>query len=233
MRQKVSNRSGDFARAETALLSLPGVSRETLDGLERYVAELRLWQRRINLISPGTVDEIWHRHILDSAQLPALVPEAGCWVDLGAGAGLPGLVLAILLRGRPGAMVHLVESNGKKAAFLRHVAGLLDLPATVHNQRIEDAVAILPKADVVTARALASLDTLLRYSSSLLKTGTIGLFPKGRDLDRELTDARLNWHLDLVLLPSLTEADARIVRIDRAIRKTELRDARAPGLDET
>lgn len=197
-----------------ALMTIPGVSRETLERLHAYVRELQIWQRQINLVSPTTLDDIWTRHILDSAQLQQIVPEARIWADLGSGAGLPGVVISILLADRVGTTVHLVESNGKKAAFLRHVTGMLRLPTQVHAGRIETVLPRLAEAEIVTARALTSLDALLAYSSSLLKTGAIGLFPKGRDVDRELTEAAKCWQFKATLFPSVTDSKAKIVRID-------------------
>lgn len=198
------------------MLSVPGlkpVSRETQDRLTRYVALLQDWQRRINLVSPGTLDQIWRRHIADCLQLLQLAPQGRVWADLGAGGGLPGLVLACVLVETPGARVHLIESNNKKAAFLRAVTVELALPATIHAERIETAIPKLPSIDIVTARALAPLSDLVGYSNSLLKKGTIGLFPKGRDYQTELTAALRSWHVSYQLHESLTEAEARIVEL--------------------
>ncbi|KAF0231904.1 MAG: hypothetical protein FD175_465 [Beijerinckiaceae bacterium] len=190
-----------------------GVSRETLARLEAYVALLLQWQQRINLISPTTIPDIWTRHILDSAQLHHLRPDARRWADLGSGGGLPGIVIACLLAEKADGEIHLIESNGKKAAFLRHVSTSLALPAVIHAVRIEDAVPRLPQTDVVTARALAPLTDLLRFSNLLLKSGAVGLFPKGRDVEEELTTARLNWHFSSRLHASVTDPEARIVEI--------------------
>jgi 16S rRNA (guanine527-N7)-methyltransferase len=201
------------ASARAQLAALPGVSRETTDLLERYGQELMLWQARINLVSPASVPELWLRHFLDSAQLFSLAPDARRWCDLGSGGGLPGMVLACILRDKPGGQIHLVESNNKKAAFLRHLAVTLDVPAVVHADRIEQVVSRLGPVDVVTARALASLDALLGYTRSLLISGTIGLFPKGRDVEAELTEARQCWHFKSTLFESCTSSDARIVEI--------------------
>lgn len=199
----------------TAPSTLPHVPRETLAGLERYVEELRRWQRIKNLIGPGTLDQIWDRHIADSLQLLDLAPPgAVTWVDLGSGAGLPGLPLAIAGRHRPGFHVHLVESNGRKCAFLRHAARTCEAPVTVHEGRIE---AVLPslvgRVDVVTARALAPLADLLAWTAPVLKSGITGLFPKGREAEAELTEARKSWTFEAELVPSRTDAAARIVRV--------------------
>ena len=195
------------------LLGEFGVSRETVERLDRYVDLLLQWQRRINLISPASIPELWSRHILDSVQLVQLKPDARQWVDLGSGGGLPGLVIACFLADTENGRIHLVESNGKKAAFLRHAAMALSLPAEIHAQRIEEAVPQLPQPEIVTARALATLDQLIGYSNLLLKRGAIGLFPKGRDVDGELTDAQRNWHFSHTLHRSVTESAARIVEI--------------------
>lgn len=195
------------------VLGNSGVSRETLARLEAYVALLLQWQQRINLISPTTIPDIWTRHILDSAQLYHLRPDARRWADLGSGGGLPGIVIACLLAEKADGEIHLIESNGKKAAFLRHVTTSLALPAVIHAVRIEDAVPKLLQIDVVTARALAPLTDLLRFSNLLLKRGAVGLFPKGRDVEEELTTARLNWHFSSRLHASVTDPEARIVEI--------------------
>lgn len=209
----MSTRVTRDAEVHERLLALPGVSRETLVLLDCYAQELTLWQARINLVSPTTLTDLWTRHILDSAQLYALAPNARQWCDLGSGGGLPGLVLACLLKDKPGCHIHLVESNGKKAAFLRHVVTMLALPATVHAKRIEQVVPLLGQMDIVTARALAPLSDLLAYTSSLLISGTVGLFPKGRDVEMELTDALQSWHFKATLFESCTSVDARIVEV--------------------
>jgi 16S rRNA (guanine527-N7)-methyltransferase len=166
------------------------VSRETKEKLSLLESELRRWQAIKNLVGPGTLDHIWDRHIVDSLQLLDLAPDAKTWVDLGAGAGFPGLVLAIAGYER-GLQVELVESNSRKCAFLRHIARLTGVQAKVHEARLETVIpGFVGKADVVSARALASLAKLLEWTEPLLKTGTTGLFPKGRDAESELTEAR-------------------------------------------
>ena len=205
--------------ARHRLQALPGVSRETFDLLDCFAQELTQWQARINLVSPTTLSDLWSRHILDSAQLHALAPHARYWCDLGSGGGLPGLVLACVFKDKPGRHIHLVESNGKKAAFLRHVATKLALPATVHAKRIEDVTPLLQGVDIVTARALAPLSDLLTYTSSLLISGTVGLFPKGRDVEVELTDALKSWHFKATLFESFTSVDARIVEVRELQRR--------------
>jgi 16S rRNA (guanine527-N7)-methyltransferase len=189
------------------------VSRETFEKLELLERELRRWQAIKNLVGPATLDRIWDRHIVDSLQLLDLAPDARTWLDLGSGAGFPGLVLAIAGAER-GLHVHLVESNSRKCAFLRHIARLTGAPAKVHEARLETLVPdFVGKADVVSARALASLTMLLDWTEPLLKAGTMGLFPKGRDAEIELTEARKKWTFEAEILPSLTDPEARILRI--------------------
>ena len=177
-------------------------------------AELRRWQAIKNLVSPSTIEDVWPRHIADSLQLVDLTPDACTWVDLGSGAGFPGLVIAIATAERPRSHVHLIESNGRKCAFLRHAARATAAPVTVHNARIEAiAPGLAGTVDVVTARALAPLSKLLAWSQELLKSGALGLFPKGREVAAELTEAEKSWRFKAELLPSRTDSEARIVRV--------------------
>jgi 16S rRNA (guanine527-N7)-methyltransferase len=207
-------RSPDLAADRARALTLTPVSRETSDRLDRFVETLLAWQQRINLIAPSTEPKLWTRHIADSLQLLALAPQAKIWVDLGSGGGFPGLVIACALADKPGARVHLVESSTKKAAFLREAARATGAPAEVHAVRIEDFVENLAMAvDVVTARALAPLVRLLAATYPLLKTGTLGLFPKGQDVDAELTEAAKCWSIQSSLAPSLTDPKAKVVRV--------------------
>jgi 16S rRNA (guanine527-N7)-methyltransferase len=208
----------DMAAAEAAARQAGAVvSRETLDRLVLYVSLLRKWNPVKNLVSPQTLSVVWERHVADCLQLVALAPEARIWVDLGSGGGLPGLIVAAVLAGRSDTHIHLVESKLGKAAFLREAARQMAVPATIHASRIEDVLAEwADPVDVVTARALASLDQLLTLSVPLLKTGAIGLFPKGQDVGSELTQAAKYWKLDTVLTQSATEQDGRIVTVRRA-----------------
>src|SRR5215213_9625275 len=176
-------------------------------------------QRVKNLVGPATLDRVWTRHVADSLQLLDHAPDARTWLDLGSGAGFPGLALAIAVSERtPDAVVHLVESNSRKCAFLRHAARLTNAQAQVHEGRIESEAARLAGIDVVTARAVAPLTQLLAWSQPVLKTGAIGLFPKGRDVEAELTVAAKSWTYEADLLPSRTDSDGRIVRI-RSLRE--------------
>jgi 16S rRNA (guanine527-N7)-methyltransferase len=170
------------------------------------------WQQRINLVSSSTEPMLWTRHIADSLQLLALAPEARSWVDLGSGGGFPGLVIACALADMPGTRVHLVESNGKKAAFLREAAVATGAPATVHAVRIADFVKNTPDSiEIVTARALAPLAELLAAAYPLLISGAVGLFPKGQHVDAELTEAAKCWRIQATLVQSRTDPKARIV----------------------
>jgi 16S rRNA (guanine527-N7)-methyltransferase len=193
-------------------LTLTPVSRETETRLDRLVDLLLQWQQRMNLIATSTQPVIWTRHVADSLQLLELAPKAArTWIDLGSGAGFPGLVLACALADVPGTQVHLVESSTKKAAFLREAAQMTGVAAVVHAERIEDFVKHAPAADVVTARALAPLPKLLGLAYPLLKTGAQGLFLKGQDVDAELTAAAKCWNIETRLAESRTDPRSRIV----------------------
>ena len=207
----------DRARA----LTLTPVSRETLERLDRFVALLLTWQQTTNLIAPSTIPALWTRHIADSLQLAALAPEARIWIDLGSGGGFPGLVIACALADVPGAMVHLVESNSKKAAFLREAACVAGAPATIHAIRIEKFVdSFQGRADAVTARAVAPLKVLFDQGVTLIHAGALGLFPKGQDVEAELTEASKCWKINVNLVPSRTDPTGRIV----VVRALERRD---------
>jgi 16S rRNA (guanine527-N7)-methyltransferase len=206
-------------KAEAVSLLRSSVSRETWARLQQFVDLLLRWQRSTNLIASSTIPRVWTRHVADSLQLLALAPHARRWVDLGAGGGFPGLVIACALAEKPGAQVHLVESVQKKAAFLRAAASELPLPAIVHATRIEDFVsAANDPFDVVTARALAPLDRLIGYAIPLLKNGAIGVFPKGQDVEAELTQAAKSWTIDADLVPSKTDPRSRIVLVRHAAK---------------
>jgi 16S rRNA (guanine527-N7)-methyltransferase len=189
------------------------VSRETLERLDILVAELGRWQRIKNLVGPSTLSEVWIRHIADSLQLLEHAAPGARWLDLGSGAGFPGLVVALAGVER-GLSVALVESNDRKCAFLRHVARLAGVAVTIHAERLEKIVpTYVGRADVVSARALAPLADLLTWTEPLLKTGTVGLFPKGKEAAAELTEAEKLWRFNTEILASRTDSDARIFRI--------------------
>jgi 16S rRNA (guanine527-N7)-methyltransferase len=178
--------------------------------LEAYRALLTRWNASMNLVGPSALAEFWPRHAYDSAQLLALAPGARTWADLGAGAGFPGLVLAILLKGHSGARVHLVESMAKRCRFLSEAARSLDLPVHVHNARAEQ---LAIKVDIVTARACAPLVRLLGYAEPYLKAGATGLFLKGQDVVAELTEAAKCWKFEAELLASSSHPNGRILQV--------------------
>jgi 16S rRNA (guanine527-N7)-methyltransferase len=187
-----------------------GVSRETLARLTAFVALLTEWNEKHNLVSAKSLDDVWRRHIWDSAQLVRYVPDdAQTLVDLGSGAGFPGIVLAEMLRSK--VAVSLYESTGKKAEFLRAAAARLDLTVHVHNERIE--ARLRPAADVVTARALAPLDKLLPYAQQFASRQTICLFLKGQSVVSELTAIRKSWRMKALHHPSLSDPSGVVLEI--------------------
>src|SRR6266849_1812818 len=162
----------DLSDDRSRALALTPVSRETAERLDRFVALLLRWQKTTHLIAPSTVPVLWTRHIADSLQLLDLAPEAKIWVDLGTGGGFPGLVIACALSGVPGAQIHLIESNAKKAAFLREAVAATESPAVVHPVRMEKFVeSFVGRADIVTARAVSPLRSLLGQCLPLLQKG--------------------------------------------------------------
>ena len=183
--------------------------------LERLHGMLADWNGRLNLVSAASLAAFWPRHALDSAQLRGLAPAARIWVDMGAGAGFPGLVLAILLKGEPGAKVHLIESVAKKCHFLEAVVAALALPAEVHNERAEN---LSLKADVVTARAVAPLLRLLGFARPYLARGASGLFPKGRGAEAEIAEARKVWRFTCNVIPSRSDPEGRILKVEGLAR---------------
>ena len=189
------------------------VSRETFDRLQAFEQLFLKWNRSINLAAPSTLDDVWRRHILDSAQLARIAPDATRWVDLGSGGGFPGLVLGFLLSERPGATIDLVESNRKKASFLQSVTGQFNLPARVVARRIDDSYVLVPEPQIVTARALAALPDLLDLSAPWLTKGARALFHKGRDYRAEVEESAHRWAFDLVEHPSMTDAHGVILEI--------------------
>lgn len=198
-----------------------GVSRETLERLQVYERLLRQWQKGTNLVSPATLDEIWHRHFADSAQLLALAGGWRRWVDLGSGAGFPGLVVAICAPNREDRRVHLVESNARKCAFAREVVRETGCSVEIHDSRIESLTgdARLTGADIVSARALAPLDRLFAMASPFFGAATTGLFLKGRQAERELEQCAGHWDFEARLHPSLTDPGAGIVEVGAMRRK--------------
>jgi 16S rRNA (guanine527-N7)-methyltransferase len=187
-----------------------GVSRETLSRLKAYADMLADWNARHNLVSARSLEDVWQRHFWDSAQLVPLIPPAAkTLADLGSGAGFPGLVLAEMLRGR--VAVSLYEATGKKSAFLAAAAERMQLPVTIHNQRMEDAPA--RAYDVVTARACAPLPTLLKYAQRFTGPNSVCLLLKGQNVGSELTEAHKSWRMKARQIPSLTDPSGVILEI--------------------
>lgn len=197
---------------------VPHVSRETITDLLAFEALFRKWSQAINLASASTLDQLWERHIVDSAQLFCLAPGAKSWLDLGSGGGFPGVILAILLKNTQDGRIDLVESNSKKAAFLRTAVGQAAAPATVHAQRVDAVWAKIPVPEIVTARALASLKDLFALSEPWLTNGATALFQKGRDYRRELDESGDDWSFDLLEHQSVVDKDSVVLQISNLRR---------------
>jgi 16S rRNA (guanine527-N7)-methyltransferase len=214
--QDLSSSESDKAEA----LKLTPISRETETRLDFYLDLLRQWQTKTNLVAPSTLPHLWTRHVADSLQLVTLAPTARTWVDLGSGGGFPGIVLACALAERPGARVHLVERNSKKAAFLREALRIISAPGIVYATGIEDIVdSIEGPIDCVTARALAPLHQLIGFAEPLVRKGAKALFLKGQDVEAELTEATKYWNIKPNLHASLTGGQGWIVELDHIERR--------------
>jgi 16S rRNA (guanine527-N7)-methyltransferase len=201
----------------SSLKCFPDVSRETIKKLEEYVALVVKWNPKINLISKGDLEDIWDRHIEDSAQIVSLPKIGPSWVDLGSGGGFPGIVVAILLRSiSPSTKVVLVESDGRKATFLRQVALKLDLNCDVLNKRIE--VISIEENTILSARALARLPKLLDIIEPLTHKDTVCLFMKGKNFSKELKLAQDTWSFDCDVVESRTNAEAAVLVIRNICR---------------
>jgi 16S rRNA (guanine527-N7)-methyltransferase len=226
----------DLSADRQNALAMFDVSRETIARLDRFVALLLVWQRRTNLIAPSTIPSLWTRHVADSLQLlqlaaahpsPSLtLPRGGegregsVWLDLGSGGGFPGIVIACALADVPGSRIHLIESNMKKAAFLREAVRETKVPGIVHAARIETLVPVLAgAADYLTARALAPLPDLLDIIAPFLKRGAKAFLPKGQDLDIELTKATKRWNIEAESVPSKTSKTGRILIVHALTRR--------------
>jgi 16S rRNA (guanine527-N7)-methyltransferase len=197
----------DFAR-ET------GASPETMKRLERFVALLTKWQKTINLVGSATLADVWRRHILDSAQLASLVSDVGGKIaDIGSGAGFPGLILAIMT----GRHVHLIESDARKCAFLFEAARATEAPVTIINRRVESVTDI--KFDVVTARAVAPLSELIGLATGVLEPPGCCFFLKGQQISGELTDALKSWSMIATRIPSVTDRNAVVLKLENIVRK--------------
>jgi 16S rRNA (guanine527-N7)-methyltransferase len=216
---------------KAAALMITPVSRETEARLDRFADLLRDWQARTNLVAPSTLAKLWTRHIADSLQLLGIAPSAKTWVDLGSGAGFPGVVLACALAETPGAHVHLVERNAKKAAFLREALRMTNAPGTIHLADIGDVVdRIAGPVDCVTARAVAPLNQLIGLAEPVLRRGAKALFLKGQDVEAELTEATKYWTIKFQLHASRTGGHGWIVELEGIERRnpsTKVRGSRA------
>lgn len=199
------------------------VSRETEDRLNAFVALFRKWAKAINLVAPSTLSEAWNRHIVDSAQIYALHPGPRHWVDLGSGGGFPGIVTGILLADVGGGWVHLVESNNKKAAFLRTAILETGARASVHATRIEEAPAEIRDCEAISARALADLDLLMQFGLPWAERNPSLRFflHKGRDYRREVDKALGRWRFDLVKHASIVEPDSVVLELSNLSRKPQ------------
>jgi 16S rRNA (guanine527-N7)-methyltransferase len=178
-----------------------------------YQGLLLRWQEMLNLVSGGSLAHLWTRHVADSAQLLDIAPHALRWADLGSGGGFPGLVIAVLLADTPGAHVHLIERDKRKAAFLQNVSRETDAAASVHAAAVETIVPTLTAIEIVTSRALAPLAPLIDWSMPLLQRGATGLFLKGRTALQEIDAVAGKEALDLSTLPSRTDPSGRIVSV--------------------
>jgi 16S rRNA (guanine527-N7)-methyltransferase len=208
------------ASDKASALALTPVSRETETRLDAYADLLTQWQAKTNLVAPSTLPQLWTRHIADSLQLLDLAPGAKRWADFGSGGGFPGVVLACALAEVDGARIDLVERNAKKAAFLREAIRVTGAPGVIHPTDIGDYVDRSEGAiDCVTARALAPLQMLLGFAEPLVKRGAKALFPKGQDVEAELTEATKYWNIEPRLHSSRTGGHGWIVELDRIERR--------------
>jgi 16S rRNA (guanine527-N7)-methyltransferase len=219
---KVAKQSASILRPadKTAALALTPVSRETEARLDRYVDLLLQWQAKTNLVAPSTLPTLWTRHIADSLQLLGVAPAAKVWIDLGSGGGFPGVVLACALAETPGTMVHLVERNARKAAFLREALRVTGVRGMVHLAEIRDTGdRITGPVDCVTARAVAPLSQLIGFVEPLVRKGAKALFLKGQDVEAELTEATKYWKITPHLHSSRTGGGGWIVELDQIERR--------------
>ena len=192
-----------------------GATSQQMADLEDFRIRLSKANSVMNLVGPDSLPDFWNRHAWDSAQLLTHAPGARTWADLGAGAGFPGVVLAILLKDAPDAHVWLIDSLGKRCRFLQEIVDVMNLPATVINGRAEEQTV---KCDIVTARAVAPMERLLGYAQPYFQRGAQGLFLKGEKAESELIEARKSWHLDAELAPSQSDPRGRIVTV-RSVRR--------------
>jgi 16S rRNA (guanine527-N7)-methyltransferase len=211
-----------LAADRAAALRIFPVSRETLERLDAFVPLFLKWQRAVQLVAPSTLPNLWTRHVADSLQLLDLAYDAKTWADLGTGGGFPGLVLAIARAKEPGWLMHLIESDARKAAFLREAVRVTGAAAKVHAERIESAAKRLGGVDVVTARALAPLPRLIDLAAPFLEQGAKGIFLKTQYVGEELTDTTKSWSINSTIVPSRTDSRGRIVVIDSVSRRSDV-----------
>ena len=200
---------------KAAFQAKAGATPQQMADLEAFRVRLGDANSVMNLVGPDSLPDFWNRHVWDSAQLLMHAPKARTWADLGAGAGFPGVVLAILMKGREEAHVWLIDSLGKRCRFLQEIVDALDLPATVIVGRAEEQQVT---CDVITARAVAPMDKLLGYAQPYFQRGAQGLFLKGERAESELIEARKPWHFEAELAPSQSDVRGRIVTI-RSLRR--------------
>jgi 16S rRNA (guanine527-N7)-methyltransferase len=189
-----------------------GMNADRENDIERYRELLTAANMHTNLVGASTLSDFQRRHVIDSAQLVWFESSALTWADLGSGAGLPGIVLAILMKGRAGGHVHLVESMAKRCRFLAQVATALALPVTLHHGRSE---AMSISVDVVTARACAPLPRLLDFAHPFFARGARGLFLKGQDVENEIRDARKRWRFSCRTHESLSDSRGRVLVVEK------------------
>jgi len=198
------------------------VSRETLNDLDRFVQLVIKWNPAINLVAKNSLADVWVRHIKDSVQLIPLAPIGRAWIDLGSGGGFPGIVVSLILKEiAPETCMYLVESDARKATFLRESSRVLRINCQILNQRIEEIN--LPPASIISARALAHLDKLLHFSKRMMDPDGVCLFMKGKSYKDEVRLARESWNFDCEVIQSTTSAEAAVLRvrnIECAAKKT-------------
>jgi 16S rRNA (guanine527-N7)-methyltransferase len=203
-----------LAENRRAALRLVPVSRETGDRLAAYVDLLARWRKTTNLIAESTFASVWTRHIADSAQLLTLAPQARRWIDMGSGAGFPGLVIAIQLADVAGAAVHLIESDQRKCAFLREAVRITGAAASVHSQRVEAVEhASFGPVDAVTARAFAPLPLTLKLARPWIDRGAVGVFPRGESARDQVAALPEAASYEIEVLPSVIDARSAILRV--------------------
>jgi 16S rRNA (guanine527-N7)-methyltransferase len=205
------------------LKSIYPVSRETIERLEIYFELLKRWQVKTNLVAPSTLEGFWKRHVADSLQLPALDRVNRNWTDLGSGGGFPGMVIAIAMEQKieeegGTSSVCLIESNGKKCSFLRQVANQCGIRPEIVNERIESASKQLFQADIITARALAPLSSLLSMTEGAISGARRAMFHKGRGYEEELKDCHGTWQFDLIVHPGMVDGESVVLEISNAVR---------------